>query len=698
LKEYATQELRNVALVSHGGTGKTSLAEAMLFLGKVTTRLGRVDDGTSVLDHTEDEIERKITISTKLAFVEWKGHKINLIDTPGYADFVGDLVAGLRVADAVLFLLRADAGVEPATDNVWERVEAAALPTILVVSQMDRDNADFARVIDSASALADRIVPLALPIGAGPGFKGVVDLLAMKAYEFNPDGSKNEIPIPAEMSKAVSEARSALIDAAAEGDDALVEKYLEGQELTPQEIASGLIAGILARTLVPVVPVAGAQLAGVAHLLDVIVAHLPSPAARGPVTARRGDTEVELAPDANGKVALLVWKTITEGQAGEMTLVRVYAGRAIPGLDLLNPARNTTTRLGHMSLVQGKDRKEVPALAAGDLGAALKLKDVKAGDTLCDRDHHHLALPPIRYPAPTLTEAFVSRVKGEEDKVSAGLARLLEEDPTLHVTNDPALRQILVSGMGDLHLDLLTKRLKRRYGAAADLAKPRIPYRETIRGKAEVQGRHKKQTGGRGQFGDVHLRLEPLPRGAGFEFVDEVVGGVVPNKFIPAVEKGVREILVDGVIAGYPVVDVRVALFYGSYHAVDSSEIAFKLAAAKAFKDGFEQARPVLLEPILEVEVVVPDEYMGEVMGDLSSKRGKILGMETSGKRKVLRAHVPQAEVYRYSTTLRSLTQGRAWHAEKFSHYEEVTSDIQEKVIAESAKERDKEREKEKVG
>jgi elongation factor G len=697
LKEYGTQELRNVALVSHGGTGKTTLAEAMLFLGKVTTRLGRVDDGTSVLDHTEDEVERKITISSKLAHIEWKGHKINLIDTPGYADFVGDQVAGLRVADSVLFLLRADAGVEPATDNVWERVEAQSLPTILVATQMDRDNADFNRLVDSASALADRIVPLALPIGAGPSFKGIVDLLAMKAYEFLADGGRTEIPIPAELSKAVGEARSTLMDAAAEGDDALVEKYLEGQELSPQEIASGLSAAILARTLVPVVPVAAARLAGVAHLLDLIVTHLPSPAARGPVTARRGTTEMELAPNANGKVALLIWKTVSEGQAGEMSLIRVCSGRAVPGLDLVNPSRNTTTRLGHLSLVQGKDRKDIPALAAGDLGAALKLKEVKTGETLCDRDLN-VVLPPIAYPAPTLTEAFASRVKGEEDKVSAGLTRLLEEDPTLHLTNDAALRQILVSGMGDLHLDLLTKRLKRRYGAAVDLVKPRIPYRETIRGKAEVQGRHKKQTGGRGQFGDVHLRVEPLPRGSGFEFVDEIVGGVVPNKFIPAVEKGVREILVDGVIAGYPVVDVRVALFYGSYHAVDSSEIAFKLAAAKAFKDGFEQARPVLLEPILEVEVLVPDEYMGEVMGDLSAKRGKILGMETSGKRKLLRAQVPQAEVYRYSTTLRSLTQGRAWHSEKFSHYEEVTADIQEKVVAESAKEREKEREKEKVG
>jgi elongation factor G len=348
-------------------------------------------------------------------------------------------------------------------------------------------------------------------------------------------------------------------------------------------------------------------------------------------------------------------------------------------------------------LVQGKDRKEIPALAAGDLGAALKLKDVRTGDTLCDREIN-VTLPPIPFPPPTLTEAFVSRVRGEEDKISAGLAHILEEDPTLRVTNDPALHQILVSGMGDLHLDLLTKRIKRRHGVSVELAKPRIPYRETIRGKAEVQGRHKKQTGGRGQFGDVHLRLEPQPRGAGFEFVDEIVGGVVPNRFIPAVEKGVRETLVEGVIAGYPVVDVKVTLFYGSYHAVDSSELAFKLAAMKAFKDGFEQARPVILEPILEVEVTVPDEYMGEVMGDLSSKRGKILGMESVGKRKLLRAQVPQAEIYRYASILRSLTQGRAWHSEKFSHYEEVIADIQEKVIAEAAKERGKEPEKEKVG
>jgi elongation factor G len=697
LKEYGTQELRNVALVSHGGTGKTSLAEAMLFLGKVTTRLGRVDDGTSVLDHTEDEIERKITISAKLAFVEWKGHKVNLIDTPGYADFVGDQVAGLRVADAVLFLLRADAGVEPATENVWSRVVGAGLPVLLVVSQMDRDNADFGRAIESASELAERIVPLALPIGAGAGFKGIVDLLALKAYEFKEDGSREEVPIPAAMAGAVNEARTALLDAAAEGDDALVEKYLEEQELTPEEIARGLSKAIVARTLTPAVPVAAARLAGVTHLLDLVVAHLPSPAARGPVTGRRGQNEVEIAPDPTGKVVLFIWKSVSEGQAGEMSFVRVYSGRAAAGLDVMNPGRGSTTRLGHVSFVQGKERKETPAIAAGDLGAAIKLKEVKTGDTLCDRELH-VVLPPIPFPAPTLTEAFASKVKGEEDKMAAGLTRLLDEDPTLHVTNDGSLRQILVAGMGDLHLDLLTKRLKRRFGVATELAKPRIPYRETVRGKAEVQGRHKKQTGGRGQFGDVHLRIEPLPRGGGFEFADEVVGGVVPNKFIPAVEKGVREVLVEGVVAGYPVVDVKVALFYGSYHAVDSSEMAFKLAARKGFKDGFEQARPILLEPILEVEVNVPDEYMGDVMGDLSSKRGKILGMDSVGKRKILRAQVPQAEMYRYATTLRSLTQGRAWHSEKFSHYEEVTAEIQAKVVAESAKDRVRAEEEEKVG
>ncbi len=695
MKEYGTQELRNVVLVSHGGTGKTSLAEAMLFLGKVTNRLGRVDEGTSILDHTEDEVERKISISAKLAHVEWKGHKINLIDTPGYADFVGEQVAGLRVSDAVLFLLRGDAGVEAATDNVWERVRAAQLPTVIVVSQMDRDNADFDRVLESASELADRVVALALPIGAGPDFKGVVDLLAMKAYELR-DGARAEIPIPGDMTERVNKARSALIDAAAEGDDALLEKYLEGTELTAEEIAGGLTAGILAGAIYPAVPVAALSLVGVSFLLDMIVAELPSPVARGPVVAKRGDKEVELAPDPSGKTALLVWKTMSEGQAGELALVRIYSGRAASGLDLANPARSTTPRLGHLASMQGKERKEVHTLIAGDLGAAIKLKDVHIGDTLCERDVN-VILPPIPFPAPTLTEAVRSTARGEEDKMATGIARLSEEDPTLHLTNDSELHQILLSGMGDLHLDLLTKRLKRRFGVQVELVKPRVPFRETIRGKTEVHGRHKKQTGGRGQFGDVHLRIEPLPRGEGFKFLDEVVGGVVPGKFIPAVEKGVREIMTDGVIAGCPVVDVSVALFYGSYHAVDSSEMAFKLAAAKAFKEGFEQAHPVLLEPILDVEITVPDEYMGDVMGDLSSKRGKILGMETVGKRKLLRAQVPQAEMYRYSTTLRSLTQGRAWHSEKFSHYEEVAADVQEKIVAEAARYRDKEAEKEKV-
>jgi elongation factor G len=697
LKEYGTEDIRNVVLVSHSGTGKTSLAEAMLFLGKVTTRLGRVDDGTSMLDYTEDEAERKITIATKIAYLDWKNHKINLIDTPGYADFAGDQTAGMRVADAVLFPLRGDAGVEPATDNVWERARQSGLPIVIVVSQMDRDNANFAQAVESAAELGGRVIALALPIGAGPGFKGLVDLLSMKAYEQKDDGSRSEIPIPQEMSDAVEEARSTLIDAAAEGDDTVLEKYLEGSELSPDEIARGLTAGILSSAIIPALPVAATKLAGVSFLLDTIINQLPSPAARGPAVGHRGEQEVEIAPDASGKPSLFVWKTMSEGQVGELSLVRVYSGRAHSGLDLVNPGHQSATRLGHLSWISGKERKEVQALVAGDIGAAVKLKDVKTGDTLCDKELNAV-LAPIPFPAPTLTEAVVSKVKGEEDKVAAGLARLLEEDPTYELINDPELRQIRISGMGDLHLDLLTKRLKRRFGAAIELIKPRIPYRETIRGKAEVQGRHKKQTGGRGQFGDVHLRLEPRARGEGFEFLNEIVGGVVPTKFIPAVEKGVRETMTEGVIAGCPVVDVRVALFYGSYHAVDSSEMAFKLAATKAFKEGFEKARPVLLEPILEVEVTVPDDYMGEGRGDVSSKRGKILGMDSIGKRKLLRAQIPQAEMYRYATNLRALTQGRAWHSEKFSHYEEVTSDVQEKIVAETAKEREKEAEKEKVG
>ena len=697
MKEYGTRDIRNVALVSQHGTGKTSLAEAILFLGKVTTRLGRIEDGTSILDHNEEEIERKITISAKLAHIDWKGHKINLIDTPGYADFVGDLTSGLRVADAVLFLLRADSGVEPPTDNIWERVRTSGLPTVLVVSQMDRDNARFDRVVQQAAELMERVVPIALPIGAGADFKGLVDLLTMKAYEFKEDGTRNEIPIPSGMQAAVDAARSALIEAAAESADDLLEKYLSEGELSAEEIARGLEAGIRGAKLIPALPVGATRLAGVSYLLDIVVNELPSPADREPAIAHRGAAEVKVAPDAAGKVALLVWKTITEGQAGELAFVRAYSGKAVPGLDLVNPGHSSSARLGHLAWIQGKDRKEVPSIVAGDLGAAVKLKDVKIGDTLCEKEIG-AQLDPIRFPNPTLTEALIAKSKGEEDKMAAGLVRLTEEDPTYRLVNDAELHQIRISGMGDLHLDLLTKRLKRRFGVPVELAKPRIPYRETVRGKATIHGRHKKQTGGRGQFGDVHLRIEAMPRGSGFEFLDEVVGGVVPNKFIPAVEKGVRETMVEGAIAGCPVVDIRVALYDGSYHAVDSSEMAFKLAAAKAFRDGFEQAGPMLLEPILEVEIVVPEDYMGDVMGDVSAKRGRILGMDTVGKRKVLKAQVPQSEMYRFATTLRSLTQGRAWHSEKFSHYEEVAPEVQEKVRAEAAKIREREAEKEKVG
>ncbi len=691
MKPYETSHIRNVALVSHSGTGKTSLVESALWITGATKRLGKVDDGTSHLDTDDDELDRKISLALKLAPVEVGDTKVNLVDTPGYADFAGDQAAALRVSDSTLMSLRADAGVEAATELVWDRLQSAAKPILVAVTQMGREGADFDKAIASVrDNLSERVFPLYLPIGAGDGFTGVVDVISGEAYTYPPDGKGNwtKESVPDALVEPLAAARSALVDAAAEGDDKLVEKYLEGEELSPEEIWMGLRAAMRAGSLLPAVPTDALTGVGVAHLLEALVHVMPAPDAVGPIIGRRGEKEAELAVDAAGKPAAMVFKMASEGHTGDIFFARIYSGTLESGLDLQNTTRGHGERIAQPCVYIGKERVDLPKAVAGDMACIVKLKDTRSGDTLCDRDLD-LQLPGIDYPNPTLCEAIVPKAKGDEEKMGQGLHKMVDEDPTLHVTNDGALRQTLLAGLGDMQLELVLRRLKRRYNVEVELVKPRIPYRETVKRKAEVQGRYKKQTGGRGQFGDVHLRLEPAGRGEGFEFLNEITGGVVPGKFIPAVEKGVRETMTAGVVAGYPVVDVKTALYFGSFHAVDSSEMAFKVAASMAFKKGFEKAGPVLLEPIMEVEVMVPEEFMGDVMGDISSKRGKILGMDAEGKRKCLRAHVPQGEMYRYSTHLRSITQGRAWHSETFSHYEEVPPDQMAKIIAESGQEKE---------
>jgi elongation factor G len=686
LKDFQPTQIRNVALVSHHGTGKTSLAESFLWRTKATTRHGRIEDGTTALDFSPEEIHRKITISLGIAPVEWRGHKLNLIDTPGYADFIGDAVAGLAAADSALLCLKGAAGVEAGTEMIWERVLERRCPVLCAVTQMEKEHASFAKTLEGATErLGTRFVAVAWPIGEGDKFRGLVDLAANKALMFEKDGSAKEGPVPAELEADVQKARSALVDAAAEADDTLLEKFLGGEELTVDEIHKGLHEGVLHRSFVPAVPVAAVPMLGIDFLLDTIVDLLPSPADAGAVQGTKPGSEekVELKPDPSGHLAALVFKTSSESHAGDLSLIRVFSGNLVPGKEVWNCSAQRAEKIGQLFTIKGKDRSDAGHIPAGDIGAAVKLRETHTGQTLCDKSHPVL-LPIIPFPGSEHEVAIMPRSKGEEEKMGSGLHKLKEEDPTIHVRVDGDLHQTILSAIGDLQIEVVLEKLQRRFGVHVETAKPRIPYRETIRKTVSKQGRHKKQTGGRGQFGDVHVRLEPRKHGEGFEFVDEIVGGAVPRNFIPAVEKGIVEAMHEGVLAGYQVVDVRAALYDGSYHTVDSSEMAFKIAGSIAFKEGAKEANPVLLEPIVEVEVRVPKEFVGAVTGDLSSKRGKILGMGSEARYDVIRAHVPQSELYKYSTHLRSLTQGRASHRTKFSHYEEVPRELADRIVAQA--------------
>lgn len=692
MKDYDVAKLRNMAFVGHGGAGKTTLCEALLFNAKATKRMGRVDDGTSVLDYTPEEIQRKITISLSVGHLEWKDHLFNLVDTPGYADFVGDVKAGLSVADSVLILLRAAAGVEVGTMKTWDFIEETSLPAFACVTMMDKEHSNFSACVSGASeSFSRRVVPVILPIGTGDSFTGIVDVLSMKAYLYDDQGQFTEQKeIPADIRKHAEEAREKLVDGVAEGDDSLLEKYLEKGTLDPNEIVEGLRKSIAKRTILPIAAVSASKGIGVPQLLDLLVTVLPSPADRGPIkgTVPGTDKPIERKPLVSEPLCAMVFKTISEPHVGELSLIRVFSGALEAGSDAFNSTKNKSEKIGQLFRLQGKERTDVVSVKPGEFGAAVKLRDTSTGDTLCS-SASPIQLAPMKFPEPALSEALKPRAKGDEEKIANGLSRLKEEDPTFTVFVDPELKQTLLNGMGELHLEVIVGKLRDRFGVEVDIVKPKIPYRETIKGKAEVQGRHKKQSGGRGQFGDVWIRIEPRKRGEGFEFVNKIVGGAIPTKYIPAVQKGVEEACKEGVLAGYQIVDFRVYLFDGSYHTVDSSDLAFKIAGSIAFKKAMTEARPILLEPIMEVEVTVPDDCMGDVMGDLSSKRGRILGMDSHGKMQRVRALVPQAELYKYSTNLRSLTQGRASHTAKFASYEELPQEMTEKVIAEAKQEKE---------
>ncbi len=686
MKEFTTAQIRNVALVSHHGVGKTSFAEAMLFLAKATNRLGRVADGTTLLDYNPDEIQRQITIGLSLAQFEWSGHKINLIDTPGYPDFVGDVHAALRVADAAILLLRANAGAEVGTEVAWEILKHDRMPTLLVVNMMDKEHADFAGSLRSVhDRLGINAVAVQLPIGQADSFHGIVDLIENKAFTFSGKGMEEkstEVPVPDDMKEHVATARARLLEEAATGDEQLMEKFLGTGDLTVTEIRHGLCERVVQGDLVPAFCCSAYNNHGVKEVLDEVVDILPSPLDVKPQAGVGPDgKEIECKPDASEPATMLVFKMLSEQHLGDLSLARVYAGKAEAGREYLNTSRNRSEKLGTLYFIVGKERSEAKSVAAGDIVAAVKLKETHTGDTLVDKSRPvKLALP--EFPAPVAEECIRAKNKGEEEKMAQALNRLHEEDPTFGRHYEASTKETLVRGMGDLHLEVMVDRMKKRFGVEVVLSRPHVPYRETIKAKAQGEYRHKKQTGGRGQFGEVHLRLEPVARGDGFKFLDEVKGGVVPNQYIPAVEKGVIAGMERGPLAGYPVVDVAAALFFGKHHDVDSSEMAFKIAAESCFHQVMLEARPVLLEPIGEIQVRVPEEFLGDVMGDLSSRRGKILGTEADGHYQVIRALVPVSETYKYSTHLRSLTQGRGMHGARPSHYEEVPRELTDKIVA----------------
>jgi elongation factor G len=691
MKEFPTDKIRNITLVGHGGTGKTSLVEAMLFTGKVTTRMGVVDDGTTVSDYTEDEISRKISIGLSLAHLEWKGHKINVIDTPGYADFCGEMFAGLSAGDFALLTVNGVAGTEVGTDIVWRETEKSSMPRGFFINRLDKENADFAKTLEQLDTIySHKAVPVTASWGEGPAFKGVIDVLKKKAYSFDKSGNAAETAVPDDLASIVDGYYENLVEAAAEADDELLEKFFDAGELSPDELKKGLTKGIAEGRIFPVFAGSATSNAGIAAFLDFAVNYLPAPDHIGEkIGFKPGTDQLERRKiSVDAPCSLYVFKTVSEPHVGELSFFKVFSGTVSNGDDLQNVNASDTERIGQIFQMNGKERKETGSVPAGDIGALVKLKNTQSGHTLCDKKAQ-VSYEPAAVPSPVIQMAIKAKAKGDEEKIATGLARLREEDPTFKVVVDPEIKQTIISGQGELHLEVTIDRLKRKYGVEVELDKPRIPYRETIRKKVEVQGKYKKQTGGRGQFGDCYLRLEPLPRGTGFEFVNEVVGGVIPSKFIPSVEKGVREAIETGGRSGCRVVDFRAAVYFGSYHSVDSSDLAFKVAASMAFKDGFLKADPYLLEPINTVEILVPEEFMGDVMGDISSKRGKILGMDREGHYQRIKAQVPLAELYKYSTTLRSLSQGRGIHTTEFSHYEEIPRELSEKIIEEAKKARE---------
>lgn len=686
-------QIRNLALCGHNSCGKTTLAEAMLYVTGGSKRFGKVDDGTTVSDFSDEEISRKISISATLLHTDHKGTKFNIVDLPGFPDLFGETVAALPAVDLAAIVVSATAGIEVMTEQAFRYSDKFELPRAFIINKLDKEHVEFAPLVERIqSNFGHQAVLVQMPIGEALMFKGVIDLISMKAFTYDDNGKATEVDVPADQKDAAQAAREKLIENIAESDDQLLEKFFDSGELSPEEITAGLKKGIMQRNIYPIFATGAITGSGVSALLDFAASYFPTPADKEEIEGvLPGTTEKKLRKaDPAGVPTAYVFKTISEQHVGELSLIRAFSGKISHGDELTNTGSDTSEKIGQIYLVNGKDRNEIDSLSAGDMAALVKLRKTHTGDVLTSKSDV-FAMKPIEYPSPVIDLGIQPMAKGDEEKISQGLSKLRDEDPTFKVVSDPELKQMLIFAQGELQVDILCKKLKEKFGVEVELVKPRIPYRETIAGKAEVQYKYKKQSGGRGQYGDVHIRMSPRKRGEGFEFLDSITGGVIPGKFIPSVEKGVVEAMKEGQLAGNPVVDLQVELFFGSHHSVDSSDMAFKMAGLFAFRDAFAKCSPVLLEPIYNIEVRVPEEFTGDIMGDISSRRGRISGMNPDGEQTVIKAQVPQAELYKYSTQIKSLTQGRGLYSREFSHYEEVPRDVQDKLVEEYQREKSSE-------
>lgn len=682
------EKIRNVAVIAHGGAGKTALIESMLFNSGSIDRLGNVEDGTTTTDYEPEEIARKITITSSLAFCNWDGQRINLIDTPGFINFIEDTRGCLRAVDGAVVIVSAISGVKAETIKIWKYADEFEIPRLVFINKMDKDNANFSRAIGELEKSFEKdVIPLQIPIGSGDSFTGIVDLLKMKAYKFS-HGKAEEYDIPSDLLPEVEEYRKKLVEKIAESDDALLEKYLDGGDLTEDEMIKGIREGSLTKKFIPVMCGSATRNIAITQLLDAMLLCLPSPAEMARISPIKGKNpkdgkESTRMPSKTDPLSAYVFKTIADPYAGKLSVFRVYSGTLKADSNILNTTRGAKERIGQAFYLMGKKQIPAQSIGPGEIGVVAKLKETCTGDTLSD-EAHPIIFEKVKFADPIISYAIAPKSKGDEEKVGTSIHRVLEEDPTLKFQRDEETKEMLLSGMGQVHLEVTIEKLKRKFGVEVVMKTPKVPYRETIKVSTRAQGKYKKQSGGRGQYGDCSIEIEPLPRGGGYEFLDKIAGGVIPQQYRPAVEKGVAETMREGVIAGYPLVDVKVTLFDGSYHSVDSSEMAFKIAGSMAFKKAVLDAKPILLEPVMKVEVITPDDTLGSVIGDLNSKRGRVQGVEPqAGGNQKITSLVPMSEMLIYANQLHSLTSGRGLYSMEFSNYEEVPGHLSQKIVSE---------------